>query len=233
MTTATISQVELENASPAATSFVELETAAGVSEHALLSAIRTLFKTTYDGLYQPTDAELTALSGLTSAASSFPYFTGSGTASLLVIVAAIRTLLASADVATFRTNAGLAIGTDVLAYNANSAVRNPTAASYSPASGSQTVALDVTNTNHHTVLGHTNGTAITFTVTGATNDQVFAVSILQGGTTVSTIAGWFATVRWAAGTIPTLTATLNKRDTFIFKRTGANTYDGWIVGQNH
>jgi len=46
-----ISQTGDENASPAATSFVELETAAGVSEHALLSAIRTLFKTTYDTVY--------------------------------------------------------------------------------------------------------------------------------------------------------------------------------------
>jgi len=51
MTDALISQTGSENASPAATSFVELETAAGVSEHALLSAIRTLFKTTYDTVY--------------------------------------------------------------------------------------------------------------------------------------------------------------------------------------
>ena len=59
---------------------------------------------------QPLDTELTALAGVTSAANSFPYFTGSGTASLLVIVSAIRSLLASADLATFRTNAGLGTG---------------------------------------------------------------------------------------------------------------------------
>ena len=46
-----ISQTGSENASPAATSFVELETAAGVSEHSPLSAVRTLFKTTYDAVY--------------------------------------------------------------------------------------------------------------------------------------------------------------------------------------
>lgn len=56
---------------------------------------------------QPLDAELTALAGLTSAADKFPYFTGSGSAALLTIVSAVRTLLASADVATFRTNLGL------------------------------------------------------------------------------------------------------------------------------
>lgn len=67
---------------------------------------------------QAYDAELAALAGLTSAADSFPYFTGSGTAALLSIVSAIRTLLASADVATFRSNAGLAIGTNVQAYDA-------------------------------------------------------------------------------------------------------------------
>ncbi len=101
---------------------------------------------------------------------------------------------------------------------------------YTPASGSQTVALDCSVNNVHLVTGNSSGTAITFTVTGATNNQVFMVSILQG-TTPSTIAGWFATVRWAGGTAPTLTPTNAKRDTFIFIRTGTNTYDGFVVGQ--
>ena len=90
----------------------------------------------------------------------------------------------------------------------------------------------MTNNNIHIVNGNASGTAITFTITGATNNQVFMVSILQGGTTLSTITAWFATIRWAGGTAPTLTATLNKRDTFIFIRTGTNTYDGFVVGQN-
>lgn len=46
-----ISQTGSENPTPAETSFIELETAGGVSEHVLLSAIRTLFKATYDGVY--------------------------------------------------------------------------------------------------------------------------------------------------------------------------------------
>lgn len=103
---------------------------------------------------------------------------------------------------------------------------------YTPATGAQTVAIDCAVNNIHVVSGHASGTAITFTIANATNSQPFIISILQGGTTVSTITAWFATVRWAGGSAPTLTATLNKRDTFGFIRTGANTYDGFIIGQN-
>lgn len=108
---------------------------------------------------------------------------------------------------------------------------NPTAATYTPATGTQTVALDVSANNMHFVTGHADGTAITFTITGATNSQPFIVSILQGAV-VSTVAGWFSTIRWAGGSAPTLTATANKRDTFGFIRTGTDTYDGFIVGAN-
>lgn len=108
---------------------------------------------------------------------------------------------------------------------------DPTGAAYTPATGAQTVALDCAVNNMHIVTGHASGTAITFTVANATNNQPFVVSILQGAV-VSTIAGWFATVRWSGGSAPTLTATVGKRDTFGFIRTGANTYDGFVIGQN-
>lgn len=104
-------------------------------------------------------------------------------------------------------------------------------ATYAPASGSQTVTLDCITNNMHIVTGNASGTAITFAVSNVTNSQVFIVSVLQGAV-VSTIAGWFATVRWAGWIAPTLTATVGKRDTFAFIRTGANTYDGFIIWQN-
>jgi hypothetical protein len=58
------------------------------------SAMRTQLGLVIGTNVQAQDAELAALAGLTSAADSFPYFTGSGTASLLAIPSAVRTALA-------------------------------------------------------------------------------------------------------------------------------------------
>lgn len=95
----------------------------------------------------------------------------------------------------------------------------------------QTTTLDLsaTNVNHITMPAGN----ITIALSGQRAGQCFIIRVLQdsGG---SRLVTWFATIKWAGGSAPTLTTTANKADTFGFEITGTNpnTYDGFIVGQN-
>lgn len=79
----------------------------GANKKVLLSAVKTSY---LDTLYQPLDADLTALAGLTSAADKVPYFTGAGTASVADFTAAGRALVDDASAAAQCTTLGLGTG---------------------------------------------------------------------------------------------------------------------------
>lgn len=68
---------------------------------------------------QPLDATLTALAGVTTSADKLIYSTGSDLFSTTSLSAAARTVLDDATVSDMRTTLGLAIGTDVQAYDAD------------------------------------------------------------------------------------------------------------------
>ena len=106
-----------------------------------------------------------------------------------------------------------------------------TISSYSPiitATDGATVTFNLNLGNKQQV---TLGGNRTLALSNETTGQAFALRVLQDGTGSRTVT-WFSTIRWVAGTTPTLTTTASKLDWFGFICTGSGTYDGFILGQN-
>lgn len=99
---------------------------------------------------------------------------------------------------------------------------------YSPVGGA-TATLDLAAANEHRITMPAGN--ITIALSNPTGAQKFLISITQDGGGSRSVT-WFTTIKWAGGVAPTLTTTGGKRDTFGFVRTGANTYDGFVIGQN-
>lgn len=161
--------------------------------------------------------------------------TGFPTANLSGLGTGVATFLAtptSANLAaalTDETGSGAAVfGTNPTIAKPVLNATNPTAQTYTPtAAGTATLDLSLAN-QHYITMPAGN---ITIALSNDTNNQIFYVTITQDSGGSRTVT-WFTTIRWAGGTPPTLTTTANKRDAFIFVRTGSGTYDGFVTGQN-
>lgn len=68
----------------------------------------------------------------------------------------------------------------------------------------------------------------TILVTNPTAGQPFVVRLSQAS--AGNRAVFFDTIKWAGGTTPTLTTTINKTDVFGFLCTASGFYDGYAVG---
>ena len=113
----------------------------------------------------------------------------------------------------------------------NKTLTNPTVTNY-------TETLFTANTSTAITVSLANGTVQLLTLTGnatitmptATAGKSFILLLKQDGTGSRTVT--WSTVKWPAGTAPTITSTASKQDIFSFFADGTNWY-GTTVGQNY
>lgn len=198
---------------------------AGTTSAISFSTSRSKFYSSSDGkitLSNSTDTGFTSLlfGGTTSA---FPSLYASGNM--------LRARLAndSADCG-FSASSGFFSSTLAVTGKSTFNAVDTSAQLYTPASGT-TATLNLALGNLHEITMPTSGN-ITIALSNDTNNQAFEVGVTWAGTGTPGTVTWFSTIRWAGGSAPTLTAVVSKRDRFVFRRTGASTYDGMVAGQN-
>jgi len=236
--TASAAEINVLDGIPATLTSTELGYVDGVTSaiQTQLAAKATLASPTFTGtVVIPTPFTIAAVS-MTATGTELNYLAGvtAGTslASKALVADSGNDFYLAGDLSSvnFSTFAATVESLSALAADTPIQITNGTyqvPATYTPV-GAATATLDVSNSNIHSITMPAGN--ITIAVSNETVGQVFLVEITQDGGGSRTVT-WFSTIRWAGGAAPTLTTTGSKRDTFGFRVTGTDTYDGYIIGQ--
>lgn len=196
--------------------------------------------------YQPVDAELTALAGVTAAADALPYFTSSSAAATTTLTSFARTLLDDANAAVAATTLGLGTGnsptftdltlTGALTVNGLTTIAELADVTADATITSNVLTVDFTSTNTAFIASAPSAN-FTLNVTNlpTTDNRMMTVTVVvtQGSTgyipNAVQIGGAGQTIKWSGGSAPTATNGAGKLDIFSFsfmRRSGAWTVFG-------
>jgi hypothetical protein len=159
--------------------------------------------------FQPIDATLTALAGVSTAADKVAYFTGVDAAAVASFTSTGRSIVGVA-------NAPAAKGVIELAQSVTAST--------------STLAIDMSlGWNVALTLS---ATVSTFTVSNWPSGQLGRLVLDISSTGAFNITTWPTTTIWAAGSAPTITSGNGKKDTVVLTSADGSNFRGFVVAQN-